>query len=535
MNIVDMEPMQIPRLLGEVTPSFCVDDCIASYVNYMGGTYEYMYFDTLNIKIDLKKCKDLGVGKSIEDGSHIEENLARYAGLTRKMVAVEIDQALKIIQEELKEGRPVALNMEGTQCPWDWRYHTGIPGGHEFYLVGYHSKENRYDCVDPYYNKKGVLLTEEQLRAGYRSIVTNQYQQPEKIDALTVLKDRLNKLHANNYANLLYDLAEVVKDHFVLEKEVENYDPQEELTFDTIQNRLYLNQSFRMVIHNKARFATLLLRLSKEEPRYGALFQEKAKEVLVLSKKWDSLHLMMSKKIVARKQDGLADYLYKKIVSIASDEQEFIQGFIDELEHQTTNITENRPLQVENDEVLEAHYIDLKPFFNNEGIGIEDSKVADFNNNGEYFLAGTVPSGLLKEKKGISFQMADKVVSTPDNIACSKQNISVVCDSYKELLILGCSEWGRHCDHGQIQFEDGSSMKVLLDMEEWVPKMQYAMPENIYKTCQKVVVVGNGKVVDEEDCYLYYYRFAIDATKKVTNIILPECANMHIFAMTLIK
>lgn len=520
---------KIPRLIGNVTPSFCLDDCLATYAGYVGTNYEFAYLDAMRIAFRKEESRQKGIGRSIDYNIKTEENLNQYVGIRREKLNQNYEEALHTIQNETKEGTVFQIGICGYSCPWDWRYGEINEGVHSMFAVSWDENEQKIHCVDPYYEKQSVDLDYEDFKKGFQTITRITYNESEEFNLECVLKEKLNELIKNGHVQSLNEMADSLEKEFSLKLEIRDYDENEFLDMEEIQHRIYLNDAMQEIAHNRVRFAVLLNKMEKHNSAYADL----TKDALNLAEKWNSVRMMLIKKVFARKTSNLSEYLAKKVKAVAEEEEIFIQKTIQMLSGKTVDFEKNH---IEKNMVVgnKVEFIPLENYFNNEGIGCYGSDTADLNNSGEYFISDQFKSANEIKCKEMPFYLLDKQEGKADNIACSKQRIPVKTGKYTTLAILGCSEWGNYKDDFTICYSDGATENVSVKFPDWVPELEFGEPENIAFKAEKAEVLINGKLIGTEECNMYMECASVNGDKEIDSIILPECINMHVFAMTMI-
>ncbi|WP_455717873.1 hypothetical protein [Anaerosporobacter sp.] len=523
---------KLPRLLGSVTPSFCLDDCLATYAATVDVEYEFAYMDALRTVYSSNKSKAVGIGKSIDFNILVEENLANYVGIKREKLSMDANEGLKQIQQEFDRNVAFQFTILGFECPWDWRYQVIEAGAHSLYVSRWDEERQELECVDPYYDRQQVFLPYENYVKGFQYLTKITYEPCEKYNPEQVLKEKLQHLLEGGQIATLKEMAEDINVDFNLELEIDQYDENEFFDMNEIQNRIHINSAMKELSHNRVRFAVMLKKLARKDSDKRESLEKLADDALYLAEKWDSVRMMLIKKVFARKTSNIAEYLSKKMKDVVEQEEAYIQKVIRVLEGKKNKLKESE-VSTKGEDKGEIHFANLKAFFNNEGIGQYGSKTADFNNSGEYFINDKFPSGNKVFCKDTEFSLAQKQEGKADNIACSKQVISIEPGYYTKISFLGCSEWGNYKEDVGITYEDGTRESYRIELSDWMPNLEFGQPQNIAFTSEKAVVLMNGKLVDTEECNIYIAQIHTKVNKRIANITLPECINMHIFAITL--
>jgi hypothetical protein len=118
-----------------------------------------------------------------------------------------------------------------------------------------------------------------------------------------------------------------------------------------------------------------------------------------------------------------------------------------------------------------------------------------------------------------------------DNITCTGQVLEVPQGIYGYLLILGCAEWGNFSDTLAVEFDDGDTEVIKIEFTDWA---------NIPVFGEKTAWQGQGAERTKDgihimnlSLHLFAKPFPIRTEKQVRSIKLPDCPNLHFFAITL--
>lgn len=511
-KIISMPYKQIPRLDGNATPSFCRDDCVSTYATFVGKQYQTMYMSAmLNY---YKPNSEKSIGESIYSDMNIEKCMREYVGVAFEQI--ESDDIIQAIIDQINQGKPVQVAVDGFYCPWDWRYQLFEDSGHSMFVVGYDLDTKHFICVDPYYEKQDTEISFEEYLCAHQGIFVPKVVMTGAIDVESVLKDRAKLAASDEYLGSMKQLPQAIRDGFVLEKEVEGYD-EEDFSMEENQDNIHLNKAMKNIVHDRLRYSLLLryvATVAKNQDKYLNL----ADECAFIAKKWNMARMMLLKCLFARKTERFADGLANKIDEIIDAELEmlnkvFSDDYVDDQESTTTS------------SYTTYNTIDISDLFNNKGIG----KDADLNNNGEFFINyDFVPMDNVKYNLS-QFDLKQMDLAF-DNISCAGQTIHID-DKINGLLFLGCSEWGDFTDDVTVYYADGIKEKVRFTLNDWVPDFDKEDRTKMVCSGCKTVVIETGEIVDEEDAYLYYADIKL-AGKTVRDIVLPQCENMHIFAIT---
>ena len=184
------------------------------------------------------------------------------------------------------------------------------------------------------------------------------------------------------------------------------------------------------------------------------------------------------------------------------------------------NITENQ------------FYIDLSEYFNNIGFGVTDRKLinkADFTGTGQFFIPEKFPWHKIYHVGNMSFKLAHIGENNADNISCMGQNILISNGLFSKLFILGCCEYGFFEGTFKIIYSNGDTVDLYVYFSDWTfapSNGEYIAWEGFKSENQNFDYSGKVKIFAREYDILQNQQ-------EISSIVLPDCPNMHIFAITL--
>ncbi|OPA80593.1 hypothetical protein BVG16_07705 [Paenibacillus selenitireducens] len=516
---------QFPRITKNITPSYCFDDCIATFATSMGIDYELVYLDALMMWFDSGKIHE-GLGKSIINDYDITVSFEKYTNIGTNKYSGDYDYYFNDIIEKMHSGSAICISILGYYCPWDWRYQEIKDGAHAFFITEYDEINDLYTCLDPYYDKKDICLPGENIRNGFQSFREFFLTKNTKcFPRMTLLRDVLTDINFRQTIDSFKGLGEGIKNNFQLNIEIEEFDEENDYAIDEIHGKMFLNQELKEMVHNCVRFSVLLSKFAEWYPVYEQEFLTTGIEMKIIAEKWEMIRFQLLKMLFASNYQKVSESICRRIYILVDEEKELIQKILNIVNRKNEVKTINQS-DVYNSGANE--YIDLDKYFNNKGISTPNSQIADFNGIGEYVLEQSL--------KTISsdFKLPDYKSINYDNISCMQQIISVEnVDYYTEVLLLGCSEWGSYKDYFIIIYDDDTFDKILVELYDWTPNSLDDLEYLELVQCEKTIF---GEIVEEnitEKCFIYILSRRINAQKKVKAVKLPECENMHIFALTL--
>lgn len=530
----DLKINQFSRMFDILTPSFCFDDCVATYALSVDEDYEKMYLSSLQDGFLWDDSMEDSIGNHYKSETRMIENLKKYVGIQIKEYNIKFHEAYPIIYNRLSKGATVCVEILGYWCPWDWRYGVEKKGSHAFFLSEYDEEKKEFVCVDPYYNKEDIRISVEYIEKGFVSFSVYSYLPVKNNKSnIELLKDSLSAVMTGGWNQSICELDEIIRKNFDLHKEVIDYENLEQYSMEEIQSNTKLNAVLMDISHNRVRFATLLRKLAEQENGYKEVLRLYAKKLVDIAEKWEMSRMLLMKKIYLKRQQGISDFFADKIKDVATSEKILLKSIYHSLEQEEMLVIENeKNIMIREDG--ELLYIDLLPYCNNVGIGSKEKDFeADFNGLKEYFIAEYFPGGIFCAEDGMSFHIPQKENGICDNISCRSQKIDIKVGYYSNMYILGCSEWGTYSDTITFLYEDDSIAKFKIVMADWLPNYLEKENGSVAYQSKKIVHNSDDSGENEEECYIYTQKISMPMRKPIKAIILPECATIHIFAISM--
>lgn len=516
---------RFPRITKNVTPSYCFDDCISTYATSMGVDYELVYLDVLMMRFDRSKMHE-GLGNSIINDFDINVSFKKYTNIGTNRCFGDYDYHFNDIIEKLRSGISICISILGYYCPWDWRYREIKEGAHAFFITDYDEINDLFTCLDPYYEKKDVLLHGENIRNGFQSFREFFIVNDVKVyPSLKLLMNVLADIISRNVIDSFKCLGEGIKENFQLNKEIEDFNEEYDYSIDEIHGKMYLNQKLKEIVHNCVRFSVVLRKYAEWFPMHAQEFLQTADEMKIISEKWEMIRYQLLKMLFASNYQKISESICRRIFILVDEEKDLIEKVM----HIANSKNELRTIgqgAVYRSGAIE--YIDITSYFNNKGVSSQESQLADFNGIGEFILEHSF------ENISSDFKLPDYKMNCYDNISCMQQVVNIEhVDYYTEVLLLGCSEWGTYKDYFTIIHEDNTQEKILVELYDWTPNLLDEFECLELVQCMKTTLGETGKENIAEKCFIYILSRRINAQKKVKAVKFPECENMHVFALSL--
>ena len=196
--------------------------------------------------------------------------------------------------------------------------------------------------------------------------------------------------------------------------------------------------------------------------------------------------------------------------------------------------------------------VDLSRFFNNDGVA--DAKQPDDTNfdcpdhpasvAGSGYPAENLPTSgsvFTVKASGDTFLFPVLTPGEYNNVACEGQRISSEGqrtwprkgEACSELVLLGAAENGDAAADLRLEYEDESVQSVKIRFPDWCAPLaagETVAVSSPYRYARNAQSRKNAQ--HKIDCHLYVRRVAVDPGRRLAALILPEKANLHLFAVS---
>jgi len=248
------------------------------------------------------------------------------------------------------------------------------------------------------------------------------------------------------------------------------------------------------------------------------------------------------------KKNSIVDNIIEKYINkISYDEKKLYTNIIKQIEQGNICLQfdsmkfdelNNHEIKMSIDKRSEYQYIDLmdslnsKCFVNNiDNIdNIDSMLLGDFIENGELICADSLVNEKFIELDDMKFMLPQIIPDKYDNISCCSNSVKISYNnSVDNIMLLGFSEWGNYTEDIIVKYRDYNDERISVSFNNltFLPKHS-----------EKIIWEGK-KVHVNKKIYNKACLFGICRTPKInepiTEIILPDCPNMHILAITIVN
>jgi len=457
--------------------------------------------------------------------------LKQYHGLEIYIVEnLGFQDTINLITAELAESRPVVIELDTFICTWDpgyQKYH--YP--HTNLIVGYDEGERLFSLIDCFYQKQELTIPSETCFSseGNRLALFRRFSNPGPIDdwkkiITNAARRMLAREQNENAFDQMRHFAAVLEQAPDLSEEFNHY--------EHIWMAPLLSM-FNTISNGRRQFSTVLQYLQNQ---IGQDFTEMTNEFHYVASQWSILLSMVTKAYYNSSDSGLLQRAANKLHLIAEKEEQIAIRLLDLCEEKRQNDLDSSkthevtPVK----EQVKTQFVDLTEYYNNKGFdrSISHESKADFTLMGDYFFAEDWLGGQLRNNEGMTFSLPELSESMRDNLSCAAQSLVIPEGYYSSLLIMGCSECGNYSDRIEVLYADQSTASIAIAFTDW--QMEPIFGEKIVWTGKGVGRKhGQAKLMDSP-VRLFAQSYPLDKSRKIKSMQLPDCPNLHIFAMTFI-
>lgn len=177
----------------------------------------------------------------------------------------------------------------------------------------------------------------------------------------------------------------------------------------------------------------------------------------------------------------------------------------------------------------EVIHLNIEKYMNNKGISSTlTSRGANLTGGGmSYFFESKLEESINNKFNFRNFRNDN----LNDNISCLGQTIVIPKGIYKKFALAGCAEWGNYRDKIKVNYQDGSSEEITIGFTDWVSPPVY--DETILLEGKMMDNVKGENIINNSYIARIFSKTYNLDNKLIDNIVLPDCPNIHIFAISL--
>lgn len=512
----------------------CFDILIAAICNWKNVDYRMVFCESWGFVYESIKDNSFIISNNLSTGRGDEFSyLKNYHGIDIKKVDINNEDISPAISKEIMNNSPVMLKVDVFNCPWMFNHYKIQHASHFIIINGYDEKTKKYNAIDNQMAINGAEFPENDLidackevyiiRAGYETI---------DINTKDILRNAVDRLTDNEGNYLLGKRLEIfcvdLINYMNLDEEVKN-DKSEPST-------ALLFQLIKQIGSGRYKFSLALeyIQNVKKDLQMDYVI-EMLKDVSI---KWNEVLGMLIKAYFLKSREKMYSRIHLKLMDIISFEEDIVRNII-RLINEEVNY-DNYDLEPRVCEALnpvDYKYVDIKEYLNNNGVYKEESIYcnAELSNPSRYFVPKFNIENSEINKGMFKFKINNFMNDEFDNLICEGQEIKLDIDGYDKLLILTCSEFGNFDEKIEIFYDNNEKEIISFKTSTWL--------STITREENELIFLGKGVSRRDENVNVYPFDVSLHANyynlknqeNKIIKIKLPDCINIHIFAITFAK
>jgi len=415
--------------------------------------------------------------------------------------------------EILNSRRPIMVLVDMFDLPWS-EYYNITHTKHVIMLIGY-KKDDIFQACDP---TKQMNHLELNMQRAFQNQITTEVLAND----LKAINLNENDIIAESKRILSQDIS-INKGYERLLDLATKFIKDENKMFSGSRGQ-FESESFltHLLFLGRGRigFAEFLEYLNKKNgtSRYDFIIQ-RLKE---LGAKWQTLRMKVIKIRVRNDWNNKLEELSKQLIELINEDKQLCEEFI---------CTENSEGQALEDcldlSQLMPHEICINNAFNSNAFNSEVwENSTGFDSNG-YFYKMSIEEMYYDEA---FCKLRLYINQELDNISCNKQEISINIENVKTIMLIGSAERGNYSEKIIVQY-DNDQETMSLNFSDWWERDSLFGEKIVLGT--KCCKVENGQTIDKGEVYILSQLIRVKKgnNSMLRSIILPECANIHIFGM----
>lgn len=511
----------------------CEVDAITTYLNYFGVKYKNTFCNTWRFEYNNFNQNNIPLSEKFSCGYDFVKNIYDYCGVKCKTKKINsLEEGLNILSQSFEEDKPVIIHLDTFYINWS-TYFGEIHTNHVVLAIGLDTTKNVIYIIDNEFfdnraSDKIFEISYEIFRQASKFYYNITMEEREPVNSVRLLKKEL--LNSSKYIgdkslfNNIRDFAEDFKQNFEPNNEFKDYDKNVNL------NESILLRKIRIVMAGR----NLVMLFLKSLNLYNEMELELVFDILkVAISKWNIfINLMLKYECMGWKKRinekayniindiaDLEELAYKKLISIVLDDNKL------SISHTNESITKNYQGCV---------YLNLEIFFNNKSFGEgKYIKGANLTGLGEFLMLENIPSNNILKIENIVYKFPLLNEKDNDNISCCGQVISLPQVKFSRICLLACAEWGSYYYETIVLNYHDSKMEYL---NIRIPDISME-PFNEEKIAWsgRTATIDNGEItIIQPNAKIFSLSYPIDNENIIDSITLPNCPNIHIYAISLV-
>lgn len=523
----------------------CFENAVATACTWMKIPYELAFFDSWKFRFDNERLDSLNSLASKvnypEDfrSKDFIDTLKRYCGV--ELVWYEnngVELAREMITKEISENRPVLMFLDVFYAPWRTSFES-IHSPHFCIVTGISNEEGFY-CVDTLPVNYGSYLPFDLYMKGSNGffLLKENMRVLEEVDFEYLIKGKLQSLLGKDCATSMFDniwrFADYIENEYDLASEFEG--------LDSVLKSTLLSE-LQSISNRRLKFSLLTNYLSVQAKRVDERgeYSEITNGLQNVASKWFSIRVRLAKSAMSNELNNETKIQIASLIRAVSDQEETIaKNILDTVSlfgiklNSTNNLStcENK-----SDNYYQQNSacipVDISGYFNSRVFdkSIDKDSLACFSGSMDYLIAENIPSDKVIKVQNMVFKVANIGSNLNDNICCNGQEIKLPEGFFNTLMILACSAYMFTADKLIIKYKDGSTEYINIQISEWW--RTGAFGEFVAWKGGSVSRRVNGVIRELSEGHLLASEYNLNSKKIIQSITVPDCQNLHIFAISL--
>lgn len=498
----------------------CLEDLIVSVLNWKKRDYKMMYMNSWYFKYYIDDAENAVSARLKFNSNNNFDILKKYHGVSLSLITKDkILDINEIIKTQINSDKPLIVFVDTYFCDWIDHTYLKIHSEHAFLITGIDNEFfSLVDCSPLVKNKKLPFAFLE--KAFHGKILTFTFEEvPPQANISEVFNDLLKNIPSKNDLENICNFSDDLK-NINADEEIYKY-----------KNNIFSCEFFSRIqesARGRKKFAELMIFLAKKYniKSFSNIYQE----FTGIANKWLMIRGMLIKSSYNNTYYSILPRVQNILREIKNDEERLLLNILNlSLDTKKLDNSDNFTSNMKKRKITEFKSINLEKIYNNKGFGKESE--GGFSGDA-VFLKEDFILERVWAINGVGFQFPDVKTSKLDNIVCNGQILSIQSvNKYNKLYILGCSEWGSYVDRITLIYESFSEEKDIF-LSDWGIEKPIFTNETIIWNGH-ALARENGENPYKFKVNLYASYININDKENLKSIILPNCENMHIIAMTL--
>jgi len=506
----------------------CFDDIIVTLALHNKVEYRRAFADSWGFEFEPE-----GKDGNLLLGNRIRNSIINYASILSQdcnMTWANFDSTEPVVlfnyvKGYLAQGIAIGICIDSFWCPWLQGRYQRVNGVHYCLAIGI-DEDNNFYCLDPALNLSVSALKYNDFINGCKYCIKYDFVKNDRTyDYLKILNESIEKLNSSNFLKRIRDFAYEFKDKFDFSVEYQN--------FNIDVWYVLIDRNLRLIAAGRTLYSVFLDLVSEkfQSEKVSAI----KIELQMVASKWNKIRGVLTKSYYSGYNERVKEKVYNALIEVSNIQEDLVNRLYQCCHDNQFNKNENiLPITkvIDNFDNSEIIALELENFVSNKAFAISefDSFKANLTGSGLFFISNGLENQHSIQVEEMNFRLP-KLNNQYDNISCSGEVIAVEKSIYYSIMFLGCSEHGDFIEEVIIQYENGETLKIPISFSDCWRKPLFN---------ESIAWSGPGGrwTNDEFEPHTNIQRiFAreeiIREQKLIESIKLPECPNMHIFAISL--